>query len=69
MTQISYRGLRFPPSIVQRAVWMYVRFNLSLRDVEDPLAEHGIELFCETIQIGSLFVQPGKPQQNAYQEP
>ena len=50
MTQISYRNLHFPPSIVQRAVWMYVRFNLSLRDVEELLAERGIEVSYETIR-------------------
>lgn len=69
MTQISYRNLHFPPSIVQRAVCMYVRFNLSLRDVEELLAEHGIEVSYETIRTGSLFIQPGKPKQNAYVEP
>ena len=47
---------------------MYVHFNLSLRDVEELLAEHGIEVFYETVRIGSLFIQPGKPQQNAYVE-
>lgn len=50
MTQISYRNLHFPPSIVQQAVWMYVRFNLSLRDVEDLLAERGVEVSYETIR-------------------
>ncbi len=50
MTQISYRNLHFPSSIVQQAVWMYVRFNLSLRDVEELLAERGIEVSYETIR-------------------
>jgi len=44
MTQISYRNLHFPSLIVQQAVWMYVRSNLSLRDVEELLAERGIEV-------------------------
>ena len=43
MSRISYRGYRFPPDIIQRAVWLYFRFTLSFRDVEDLLAERGIE--------------------------
>jgi putative transposase len=50
MTQISYRNLHFPPSIVKQAVWMYVRFNLSLRDVEELLAERVVEVAYETIR-------------------
>jgi len=50
MTQISYRNLHFPPSIVQQSVWLYVRFNLSLREVEELLAERGVEVSYETIR-------------------
>jgi len=50
MTQISYKILHFPPSIVQQAIWLYVRFNLSWRDVEELLAERGIEVSYETIR-------------------
>src|SRR5881227_2509725 len=50
MSKISYRGYRFPPDIIQRAVWLYFRFTLSLRDVEDLLAERGIEVSYETIR-------------------
>ena len=39
MTKISYRGYRFPPVIIQQAIWLYARFTLSFRDVEDLLAE------------------------------
>ena len=39
MTKISYSGYRFPPEIIQQAIWLYVRFTLSFRDVEDLLAE------------------------------
>ena len=35
----SYRGYRFPPEIISRAVWLYHRFTLSLRDNEDLMAE------------------------------
>jgi transposase-like protein len=38
MKKISYRGYRFPPEIIQQAIWLYLRFTLSLRDVEDLLA-------------------------------
>ena len=34
MTKISYSGYRFPPEIIHRAIWLYLRFTLSLRDVE-----------------------------------
>jgi hypothetical protein len=39
MKKISYRGYRFPPEIIHQAIWLYLRFTLSLRDVEDLLAE------------------------------
>jgi len=50
MKKISYRGYRFPPEIIQRAIWLYLRFALSFRDVEDLLAEHGITVFYETVR-------------------
>ena len=43
MNNIIYRGYRFPPEIIQRAVWLYYRFTLSLRDVEELLAERGMK--------------------------
>ena len=42
MNKISYSGYRFPPEIIQQAIWLYLRFTLSLRDVEDLLAERGV---------------------------
>jgi transposase-like protein len=50
MNTISYRNLHFPSSIIQRAVWLYARFNLSLRDVEELMAERGVEVSYETIR-------------------
>ena len=50
MKKISYSGYRFPPEIIQQAIWLYVRFTLSLRDVEDLLAERGITVSYETIR-------------------
>ena len=47
---LSYSGYRFPPDIIQRAVWMYLRFTLSFRDVEELLAERGIAVTYESIR-------------------
>ena len=54
MTRISYCRHRFPPEIIQHAVWLYFRFPLSFRNVEDLLAERGIELSYETIRRWAL---------------
>src|SRR4249919_462717 len=58
MSKISYRGYRFPPDIIQRAVWLYFRFTLSFRDVEDLLAERGIEVSYETIRQWAMRFGP-----------
>jgi transposase-like protein len=50
MTKISYAGYRFPPEIIQQAIWLYLRFNLSFRDIEDLLAERGITVSYETVR-------------------
>ena len=50
MTKISYNGYRFPPEIIQQAIWLYLRFTLSFRDVEDLLAERGITVSYETVR-------------------
>jgi len=50
MNAISYRNLHFPSSIIQRAVWLYARFNLSLRDVEELMAERGVDVSYETVR-------------------
>ena len=47
---ISYRRHRFPPVIIQHAVWLYCRFTLSYRDVEDLLAERGLDISYETVR-------------------
>ena len=46
----SYHGYRFPPDIIAHAVWLYFRFNLSFRDVEDLLAQRGVTVTYETIR-------------------
>ena len=50
MTKISYSGYRFPPEIIHQAIWLYLRFTLSFRDVEDLLAERGIVISYETVR-------------------
>ena len=45
-----YTRHRFHPNIISRAVWMYFRFNLSFRDVEELMIERGIEVSYETIR-------------------
>src|ERR1700716_1626106 len=52
MIKISYSGYRFPPEIIQHAIWLYIRFTLSFRDVEDLLAERGIMVSYETVRRG-----------------
>src|ERR1039457_5865367 len=50
MTKISYDGYRFPPEVIHQAIWLYLRFTLSFRDVEDLLAERGIAVSYETVR-------------------
>lgn len=47
---LSYAGYRFPPDVISYAVWLYHRFPLSLRMVEELLAARGIELTHETVR-------------------
>jgi putative transposase len=50
MATLSFAGYRFPPEIIRQAIWLYLRFSLSLRDVEDLLAERGITVSYETVR-------------------
>ena len=50
MKNIDYDGYRFPPAIIQQAIWLYFRFTLSFRDVEDLLAERGITVSYESVR-------------------
>jgi transposase-like protein len=59
---ISFSRHQFPPAIIRHAVWRYVRFTLTYRDVEDLLAERGLDVFYETgrrwvLKFGPLFAQ------------
>jgi putative transposase len=50
MRKISYAGYRFPPEAIHQAIWLYPRFTLSFRDVEDLLAERGIAVSYESVR-------------------
>ena len=50
----SYHGYRFPPEIISHAVWLYHRFGVSFRDVEDLLAQRGITVSYEAIRLWCL---------------
>ncbi len=50
MQKVSYSRHRFPPPIIQHAIWLYFKFPLSYRDVEDLLAERGIDVSYETVR-------------------
>ena len=54
MDKLSYRRHRFPSIVIQQAVWLYFRFALSYRDVEDMLAERGIDVSYETVRRWAL---------------
>jgi hypothetical protein len=50
MGLISFKRHRFPSHVIRYAVWLYLRFTLSLRDVEEMLAQRGIDVSYETIR-------------------
>jgi hypothetical protein len=50
MALLSYRRHRFTPPIIQQAIWLYLRFTLSYRDVEELLAARGLDISYETVR-------------------
>src|SRR3954447_8521144 len=50
MGLLSYRRHPFPPTLIQHAIWIYLRFTLSYRDVEELLAERGLDISYETVR-------------------
>jgi putative transposase len=50
MRTITFKRHRFPPEIIRHSVWLYARFTLSFRDVEDLLAERGLDISYETVR-------------------
>src|SRR5437660_3635184 len=59
MHQLSYGRHRFPPAVIQHAIWLYLRFTLSYWDVEELLAERGLEVSYETVRRWVLKFGPG----------
>jgi putative transposase len=67
----TYKRHRFPPDIISYAVWLYYRFNLSHRDIEDLLAERGITVSREAIRLwcikfGALYARRIKRKHRGY---
>jgi transposase-like protein len=50
MRQLSFKHHRFPLDIIRHSIWLYARFTLSFRDVEEMLAERGLDVSYETIR-------------------
>jgi putative transposase len=50
-SKTMYKRHRFPPEIIQYAVWLYHRFALSHRDIEDLMSQRGIEVSYEAIRL------------------
>ena len=62
MPPVCFKRHRFPPDVIRQAIWLYFRFTLSFRDVEEMLAQRGIEasyetIRCWTLKFGLLFAQ------------
>jgi putative transposase len=67
----TYKRHRFPPDIISYAAWLYYRFNLSHRDIEDLLAERGVTVSYETIRLwcikfGALYSKRLKRRHRGY---
>jgi transposase-like protein len=58
MAEISYRHHRFPPVVVQHALWLSLRFTLNFRDAEELLAERGFDISYETVRTWVLKFGP-----------
>jgi putative transposase len=61
--RISFGRHQFPPAIIQHAVCLYVCFTLSYRDVEDLLAERGLDVSYETVRRWFLKFGPLSAQE------
>jgi len=67
----TYKRRRFPPEIISYAAWLYYRFNLSYRDIEDLLAERGITVSREAIRLwcirfGAVYARRLKRKHRGY---
>src|ERR1700716_1107556 len=69
MSAISYSRHRFPPVVIQHAVWLYLRFTLSYRDVEELLAQRGLDLSYESVRSWVLKFGPAIAQRPPQRRP
>jgi len=58
VTALSFKRHRFPTEVIRHAVWLYFRFSLSFRDVEELLAQRGIDVSYETIRCWTIKFGP-----------
>jgi transposase-like protein len=58
MIKLSFKRHRFPAEIIRHSIWLYARFTLSFRDVEEMLAERGLDVSYETIRRWFLTFGP-----------
>jgi transposase-like protein len=69
MLPISYARHQYPPSVIQYSVWLYLRFTLSYRDVEELLTERGLDVSYETIRRWVLKFGPAFARRLRCQRP
>jgi len=67
----TYKRHRFPPEVISNSVWLYYRFNLSHRDIEDLMAQRGITVSREAIRLwcikfGAKYVRRLKRRHRGY---
>ena len=58
MARLCFKRHRFPPDVIRHAVWLYFRFTLSFRDVEELLAQRGISVSYETVRCWTIKFGP-----------
>ena len=65
MPELSYRRYQFPATVIQHVIWLYLRFTLSYRDVEELLAERGLDVSYETVRRWVVEIRPANCAQAA----
>lgn len=58
MARISYKRHRYLPAVIQQAVWLYFRFTLSLRDVDEMMVHCGVDVSYETVPAWTVIFGP-----------
>jgi putative transposase len=58
LRRLSFKRHRFPTDVIRHAVWLYFRFTLSFRDVEELLGQRGVEVSYETIRCWTIKFGP-----------